>query len=813
MKLTRTITAVIFFLGFAIFYLAIPSGAKVSEKSPVPSARVAPTPTDLRESERRIAERERNRRGISIDRLRVYDDAMLQQMLQAAEARLASLQLIDQTQILSRLGAMTGASQQISSLGVNVQGAPIPGVVTTTKLPTLQTTTTTAAGASNSGVTTVSGLATEDTQTTNPQLNAPTSTAPAPTTTLPSSGFSVASSDILNEQMQLTAEINSLRLMLAGDLSGHFVDPQSPLGAGVAKFKTTLGFPITLSPDDRYKDAVAVVEAEVKKPNVQNGCQQQYEDPMITALLPREKTYNVAAITDKSVSIGGGVATQILGVSGSFLTGRKTYYLVQDQDTVAKTFSPEDSHTVGFEWEFRPVLGQRYVRGGLKQTFVQLSFAAPPDAKPCEIGTVTMRTYWRRYDRKRGIPGAIIRDSLSPDVRFEIPAYTLANRAPAFTPMNVEDIGSGQIMVNLKGRYLPGTYIRIGSKIINNASGLISEYGGLRFTASIADASLRDTYLVAHDGREVLLSLPACGTSRFTDTINHVKVTQYLPIKQEISAIDDATSLVKVKFVRTVSVDGAKTPVQQIPQELIPELVLVIGQRAYGYSQLKVECSGGYCDQISTVVPTSTLNARTDLSIQTVFPGEQCRAMPVSIAAALPASPAKLAVLERGANLTTFLFSGSNLSKWQVVSPRGAMLSEIGTDPNKLRVLTLTAGNLASNKQVLFRKGDGSLATVAIPELDPPKPTAPKALESVTVGSDEAFVVGDGLGDIESVSFRDQAVDFELIDKGTMRVKGLKAVGLTSAASTQTLVLKSKTGAKTKVTLKVVDSKVEVQDR
>jgi hypothetical protein len=48
-------------------------------------------------------------------------------------------------------------------------------------------------------------------------------------------------------------------------------------------------------------------------------------DPAVTALLPREKTYNVASIKDHSVSVGGGMMAQIIGVSGSFLWGHKTY--------------------------------------------------------------------------------------------------------------------------------------------------------------------------------------------------------------------------------------------------------------------------------------------------------------------------------------------------------------------------------------------------------------------------------------------------------------------------------------------------------
>ncbi len=64
---------------------------------------------------------------------------------------------------------------------------------------------------------------------------------------------------------------------------------------------------------------------------------------MITTLLPREKTYNVASISENNISLGGGIATQVLGVSGSWFRGHKTYYVVQDQDTVAKTFVPGDS--------------------------------------------------------------------------------------------------------------------------------------------------------------------------------------------------------------------------------------------------------------------------------------------------------------------------------------------------------------------------------------------------------------------------------------------------------------------------------------
>jgi hypothetical protein len=85
---------------------------------------------------------------------------------------------------------------------------------------------------------------------------------------------------------------------------------------------------VTLRPDSRHKNAVAIVEVEVQKgTDIGDG-----EKPAITALLPREKTYNVASITESNASIGGGMVTQVIGFGGSFLRSRRTYYVVLSPD-------------------------------------------------------------------------------------------------------------------------------------------------------------------------------------------------------------------------------------------------------------------------------------------------------------------------------------------------------------------------------------------------------------------------------------------------------------------------------------------------
>src|SRR5258708_35735406 len=72
--------------------------------------------------EKELEKREMEGNGITVETPKVYDDSLLQQMLNSAETRLVSLQVLDQTGIAARFGSVTGASQQISSFAVSAQG-------------------------------------------------------------------------------------------------------------------------------------------------------------------------------------------------------------------------------------------------------------------------------------------------------------------------------------------------------------------------------------------------------------------------------------------------------------------------------------------------------------------------------------------------------------------------------------------------------------------------------------------------------------------------------------------------------------------
>jgi hypothetical protein len=254
-------------------------------------------------------------------------------------------------------------------------------------------------------------------------------------------------------------------------------------------------------------------------------------------LLPREKTYNVASITDNSVSIGAGVVTQVIGISGSFLHARKTYYLVQDQDTVALTFRPNDANRVGFLWEFRPVLGAKLLHEGLKQTFVQI--AVPSSWSADSFGTVHVRTYWRDYDSRKNLVKEVRAGSLTAVKDYPIPNLPIDQSPKVFDTASLEDLGNGQMLVNFYGRFLGGTYVRVGPNLLRDGSPSFSfEYQRIRFVATIADLATKGAFLVARDGTETTLLLYK---DELKDRVLKIK-------KCTVRAVDDANSQISVEM-------------------------------------------------------------------------------------------------------------------------------------------------------------------------------------------------------------------------------------------------------------------------
>ena len=451
-----------------------------------------PTDAQLRAAEK-IEERTSN--GIFVGSPKVYDDSSLQLMLNSARARLATIQAIDQTGLLSRIGAVTGASLNQSSLAFSVTGAPIPGSVVTANAPTGNTVVSTEDGGST---VTTTNLPVAGTVTTHPQQNPTLPAAPSGGGVALPTSYSVSALDALSEQMQLTYEIANLQLLLEGSLNDRYVKNMR-----LVKPRTTLGFPITITSLPQYKNAVAIVEVQVT--NADRNFERtstSNDKPSVTALLPREKTYNVAALTDKMTSIGGGLVTQVINAGFSYIKGRKNYYIVQDQDTLANMLAPDTAapHTTAFSWEFRPVLGQSFVKAGMKQTFVQLS--APLEAAANCFGTIAVKTYWRRIDRKTGVLKEVIPESFS-DVQHIEPEIPIFDLTPLVQQVDYDDLGNGQVRVNVVGNFLGGTYIRVGNSSYREGSpGFVPELTRIQFVAPVVDVAKHKAFIVSRDGSE-----------------------------------------------------------------------------------------------------------------------------------------------------------------------------------------------------------------------------------------------------------------------------------------------------------------------
>ena len=143
---------------------------------------------------------------------------------------------------------------------------------------------------------------------------------------------SQSSSDVLVEQVQLSAQLQIYQLLLEGAQSDTLFVQNSRAIANRAQ--TTVSFPISIDPPRQFRHAVAEVRVLIEPyPTAVSGLTQPVS---IVTLLPSQKTYNVAKVTNKQHSFGGAaVIEQVasVGVSGGKTKDR--LYLAKDTDTVA----------------------------------------------------------------------------------------------------------------------------------------------------------------------------------------------------------------------------------------------------------------------------------------------------------------------------------------------------------------------------------------------------------------------------------------------------------------------------------------------
>jgi hypothetical protein len=780
---------------------------------------------------RELTEEETNANGIEVGAPKTYDDASLRLMLDATRAKLAAMTGLNQGALTASLGSISGATINQSQFGLQVGPTSFPSSIATTSAgPTTSTTTNAGLPAANTSVPGTVTVTTDPTQssTVTTSVTPPVApTVPPGLAFTPPGTISPSSLDMLNEQMQLSSAITGLELLLEGAISDRFVINQR-----IVKPRVTLGFPISLRAPAAYKDAVAVVEVEVTTTRTL-GPKDVPDPPAITALLPQEKTYNVAAMTDKMTSVGAGVVIGTVGVGASGTWGHKTFFLVQDQDTVAlqrpASLNPE---ATSFLWEFHPVLGQHYVRGGMKQTFVQLALPVL-EHRDC-YGSLLIRTYWRRFDQKNGIVGDVIPESVLVHRPFPIARYDLA---PAVDAVTYEDLGDGNLSVTVRGQYLAGTYVQFGSTRFEAGKNLIVEDSGVKFTVPAAAVGLWTGHVAARSGEASDLLTPLAQTP--LRVLNQTACVDLPPAKPcpkppaVPAAVPPAATCVTL-FIRGVEaqplnesdslirVHLGATPRNDSEEQ---KLLLLIGNKVFGLRDAPVlrgrEALGAY---IVARVPTALLVSNPRVRVFSPFwsdvdgDGQHCYDASESLRNQFgPDSSVERLVLvsvDEKSGDACYILYGNGLAQASLLVPDSlhATLKPIpGVSGDRMQILIVKKPAIATTKKVVLQKASGQRPILL--DLPPLKATPIKvsADSPVIQGTQKLDVKAEQAKEIDTVKMKDKTLHWIAVDESAIQLTSLKSDGVTDEQRSAELTIAYKNGDKATLKLEVVAARVGVR--
>ena len=637
--------------------------------------------------------------GIFVGSAKVYDDRSLQTLLNSLKTRLGQLSGLDQNTLVSRVGSLQGAST--SQLGVSMQGSgiPLPGSTTTS---------------SQSGI---------QTQVTSPTVTPTPPALPNAPSISPPSAFSQSALNTLSEQMQLSYEIINLQMLLEGSLNDQYMR-----GTNTRKRHVTLGFPISITaPSEDCKNAVAEVQISVC--NLSGG---NIEPPSLMTMLPREKTYNVATISNKLASLGASaVVANIFNFGATFLWGHSTYYYVQDQDTIAIQGS-EDSECVTFVWQFRPVLGEKTVRQGLRQTFAQISF--PPrvpvekvERKPEEpknIGKVKVETRWRKYDRKTGIVGAEIVKAEWPDPPRNSYIGNFDSN-PARPKIETKDNHDGTMTVTAWDEYKSKTRVRIGSLFLDESTpGFQHTPQHIKFTAPNQLLALNEAIIVSPSGLETYLDYYWEGVSEkkaseeVKFTVVGVNLVEVRVPKASLKVPTDQWTETIVDESGERSIDWEKGDIEAILKGKEAEgpfpLTVIMGSKAFGLGDAPFRSEEE--TYITLLVPKDFIRNQRTLTLKRLLLGNQ-----FTNSYKIPElfDVSGVSVVFTNERYTGFALLGTGLNEGiKIVYPEEIdLLSNDKT--GTMAFFQLSKEQLSGLKQLVIQRGEDPPILVAIPDSKP----------------------------------------------------------------------------------------------
>ncbi len=570
-----------------------------------------------------------------------------------------------------------GASSNGSTSGTTTTGTPTAGTTTTT------TTTTTSTGANTSGTSTSTGTTsattdqTSSTHTTSqaaPTAPGNLSTSPVDTGLKPLAATGIGSLDTLGEQTMLTYELLNLSFLLDRSITDRVYWDKSQVTGSAPRLNTVLG--LSVSVQSKYRDAIADVIVDIKpdEPGAKTADNGKSDSelvditrPSIVAMIPQQRTYNVASFANRTSGFSLSTVFQFVGLGAANQNTNATQYIARDSDTVALEHDPDPDakDDLCFGWQFRPVLNKVTAETTDRQVFAAVSLPAADlstDRKPTFHGTVSVRTRWLYYNRRTGVVGGIIPGSDSPVSSQRLDVYSSANREDALSPIlrdiNLTDAGSGNFLVSVAGdNFFPGTAVSLGTGAGADATYAVSSQRRLRFVAAASRLVLHDPEIVGPYGVGAYVRRPNLPWRLNVDET-----------KSEVTPVDDVNSHVKIVLskekVKVKASDpdlppeqkpihaylgegpkilldnppsiGQSTTEQELSQanldsRLAPYFVVAIGDKVYGPSNAPVIASQ-YRPTPTTVdpnllqidfdVPTATLTEYKRFTIRPLLGNE-----------------------------------------------------------------------------------------------------------------------------------------------------------------------------------------------
>jgi len=507
--------------------------------------------------------------------------------------------------------------------------AAVPVTGSTANVPAYSTVTPNSGAFQGVLTTTPAGTTTTNTGTTTTNQNGTTITTPSVSGVAPAALTSTApplptnvgygSADILAEQVQINSQLTTYRLLLQGNLSDQYLLRNSR--AVAVRQQTTVGFAITLDPPRQFKHAVAEVRISIVAPTGQGKVS-------IVNLLPSEKTYNVAKVSSRQNAFGAGAVIEPVSIGVSTGKSKDRLYLAKDTDTIALQYPagtqtiqrplPQFAHdaaksieefqilgecpvtdadkergespdVVQFGWQFRPVLGADYVRGGQRQVFAQI--ALPAGLEDQYAPTVWVETRWRAYDPTRQVVGATYSSSCTREK--DLSGIVFANQ-PRIRDVELSDLGAGQVKLTAKGDFY--------------SSSLSIRAGSVNLAPTFFDGTKIELIGSAHDlfeAGDLSIIGPNGQPHAFGVPVFPAKADACRLVSAEATAIPRPDGNSHVDFI--VNIGGGYDPDPRKDGSLKP--FIMIGNQIYGLKEtpfLESGCAGAVC-KFAFLAPTTAL--------------------------------------------------------------------------------------------------------------------------------------------------------------------------------------------------------------